>query len=178
MNLLSQITADELLGLRTLVGNLVIAAGMCESHRLGSASCGCDQGTPSDAWTPNVIGRLPPQMCPHVAWSRKARHTWDVEDPLEAECDTCGTRKPAPADAIDECVVARCPSCSGWTMFHSKPDSATAQEWVWFREEFGDLIAREIVHASPGRACDQADGRAARRTCTRATSNHETAGPP
>lgn len=162
---ITQITADELVGIRTLAANLVTAAGLCEAHRLGSASCGCDQGTPSDAWVPNVNGRLPPQLCPHASWSRKSRHTWDVEDPPEVECDTCGTRKPAPADAIGECIVARCPSCGGWTMFHSSPDSEQAHEWIWYREQVGDIVAREIVGTSPGVVCEQADSRAAKRTC-------------
>lgn len=170
------LSADDLVGLRTLAANLVTAAGLCEAHRLGSASCGCDQGTPSDAWFPNVNGRLPPQLCPHASWSRKARNTWDVEGPPEAaisitttqECDTCGMRKPAPADAIGECVVARCPSCGGWTMFHSSPDSEQAKEWMWRCETSGDIVAREHVGASPGPACEQADWRASSRTCASA----------
>jgi hypothetical protein len=158
------VTADELVRLRTLAANIVAAAGLCAAHQLGLASCGCDQGTPSDAWVPNVNGRLPPQMCPHASWSRKARRTWDLEDPPEAECDTCGTRAPASADMIGECLVARCPSCTGWTMFHSKPDSEQARDWTWHCEMSGDVIAREFVGISPGRACEQADWRASSRT--------------
>jgi len=156
-------------GLRTLVANLATAAALCEAHRLGYASCGCDQGAPSDAWTPNVSGRRPPRMCTHASWSRKARNTRDVEDPPEVECDDCGTRAPAPADPVDECVVARCPTCTGWTMFHSKPDSEVAKEWAWRREEAGDLVTREVVGASPGPACEQADWYASKRTCVTET---------
>jgi hypothetical protein len=165
MNGLEQIIA-ELLGLRTLAANLVTAGVLCAAHQLGYVSCGCDQGTPSDAWKPNVEGRLPPQLCSHASWSRKARYTWQAEDPPEMECDTCGTRVPAAPEVSDVCVVARCPLCAGWTMFHSRPDSATAKEWAALCENDGDVVVREIVGASLGPACEESYKRAAKRTCT------------
>ena len=175
MNERTQSTVADLLGLRTLAANLVTAGALCAAHQLGYVSCGCDQGAPSDAWKPNVAGRLPPQLCSHVSWSRKARYTWQAEDPPEVECDTCGTQVPAAPDVSDVCVVARCPICDGWTMFHSRPDSADAQEWAALCEGSGDRILRETVGASPGPACDEAYKRAAKRTCTRPATAPEAA---
>jgi hypothetical protein len=177
MNGLEQITA-ELLGLRTLAANLVTAGALCAAHQLGYVSCGCDQGTPSDAWKPNVEGRLPPQLCLHASWSRKARYTWQAEDPPEIECDTCGTRERAAPDVRDVCVVARCPVCSGWTMFHSRPDSAPAQEWAALCEGSGDSVLRETVGASLGHACEESDRKASKRSCTRPDTTAAASGTP
>jgi hypothetical protein len=149
---------------RTLAANLVTAAFGCLSHELGYRSCGCDQGTPSDAWQPNVLGRVPSQLCPHERWTRKARRPWN-EDPAELECDTCGSRRPATTEIIGKALVARCPACHGWTMFHGRPDSDTALEWAEQCRLLGDSVEREEVRESPGRSCEESDYRAAHRTC-------------
>lgn len=65
-------------------------------------------------------------------------------------------------------VVARCPRCHGWTMFHADAESTTAQQWVAIARRGGDLIStyedKETV--SSGEPCPDASGKdAGQRNC-------------
>lgn len=64
-------------------------------------------------------------------------------------------------------VMARCPRCKGWTMFHADGDSDTGREWAAQCRLFGDVIEPlgDAPQAQLGRACKSADVNADRRTC-------------
>lgn len=66
-------------------------------------------------------------------------------------------------------VVARCPRCHGWTMFHAEAQSATGREWIALAKRDGDLITTYdpgIDVDLGGKACLDAEGKpASERTC-------------
>jgi len=63
-------------------------------------------------------------------------------------------------------VVAFCPKCGGWTMFHGDADSDTAKQWVKQCYVQGELI---LTFGSPVRwidkPCTQSDVLLDERTC-------------
>jgi|SRR5277367_1761673 len=77
---------------------------------------------------------------------------------------------PVPA-AEAKIVIARCPRCDGWTMFHADPDSQTAQQWSFIAKRSGDIVSLIDSSTKPsefGHGCSDAEGKdVAERTCQR-----------
>lgn len=62
-------------------------------------------------------------------------------------------------------VAAFCPRCGGWTMFHARPTSDTAIEWMKMAYVCGDLVSAVSPTAQLGPACPQVDILLEERTC-------------
>lgn len=64
-------------------------------------------------------------------------------------------------------IVARCPRCRGWTMFHGDPSSETAHTWTFLARTAGDLISTVPDDAELGPSCPASWGNPLpSRTCT------------
>lgn len=72
----------------------------------------------------------------------------------------------AMGDAVG--VVALCPRCNGWTMFHADAEGTTGQEWTAQCRRYGDSIIRtnhDELRALMTHSCKQSALNADRRTC-------------
>lgn len=62
-------------------------------------------------------------------------------------------------------LIARCPRCNGWTMFHGTQNSDTARQWAAQCKKHGDVVGIEHEPIKHWQACVESNRDAQYRTC-------------